>query len=84
MNISDLVEQSLQQTEEYRSKFKNDFINKKNSKKSLNQIETKDFIQFPQKPNIPPELIGKLNENNFNSLIINSNIDKSDRLFHFN
>jgi hypothetical protein len=83
LNIFDLIEQSLKQIDQYREKIKNSFIDKIPNKKSSTQIKTNNLIQFPPKPKIPEELFGKFNQNDLSSFIMNSNIDKSDGLFHF-
>jgi hypothetical protein len=80
LNISNLIEESLKQVDEYRFKIKNSLIEQisNENSKQLNEIKDKNLFKFPQKPNIPIELIGKSNENRLTNLITNSNLNKSD------
>jgi len=81
LNISNLIEESLKQVDEYRFKIKNSLIEQISNEndKQLNEIKDKNLFKFPQKPNIPIELIGKSNENN---LITDSNLNKSDGFYY--
>ena len=68
-------EESLQQTEQYRSKFRvtyNDFQPLNVSSQSK---------EFPSRPTIPVELIGKSHENHSTNILTNSDLNKSDGLF---
>ncbi len=78
VNLSDLIEQSLKQTNEYRSKMKSSLFEKISTKHS-NEINS--LFKFPPKPKIPIELNGKSNENHLKNFISSSNLDKSDGLF---
>jgi hypothetical protein len=84
-NISHLIEESLKQIDEYRSKIKNSLFEKLSNEnsKELNEIKDKNLIKFPQRPNIPIELIGKSNEHHLTNLITNSDLNKSDGSFLF-
>lgn len=84
-NISDLIEKSLKQIDEYRFKIKNSLIEQisNQNSKQLNEIKEKNLFKFTERANIPIELIGKFNENDLTNLIKNSNLKKSDGLDFF-
>lgn len=67
-------EESLQLTEQYRLKFENSRVSYENFQAS-NPTQT---IQFPSRPTIPKELIGKSHENHPTNFLTNSNLNKSD------
>ncbi|CAF4385010.1 unnamed protein product, partial [Adineta steineri] len=79
-NLSNLIEKSLKQIDEYRLKFEKSLVEQNSIKHS---IENNSLLKFPQKPKIPNELIGKLNENNLENFIFNSNLNKTDGFFIF-
>jgi len=78
LNISNLIEESLKQVDEYRFKIKNSLIKQISNEnfKQLNEIKDKNLFKFPPKPNIPIVLIEKSNENRLTNLITNSNLNK--------
>ena len=86
LNVSDIIEQSLKQIDEYRLKIKSSLLEKLTNKPSNqlnenNQIKTNTLINLPQRPKTPIELIGKTNESDLINLLKNSNIDKIDGNF---
>lgn len=71
INFSKLIEESLKEIDQYKYKF--NIISNNN----INQIKQYHSIEFPDKPNIPLELNGKINQNHS---IIQSNINQNHGL----
>lgn len=74
--MNSLMEESLQLTEQYRAKFENSRVMYENFK-PLNSTQS---VQFPSRPAIPIELIGKSLKNHSNDILTNSDLNKSDGL----
>ena len=83
INLENLMEESMKQTDQYRLKFENSLIKQisNDNLKQFNPMKTNQLVQFPSRPKTPIELIGKSNENHLTNLITNSEINKSDGLF---
>ena len=75
--VNSLMDESLQLTEQYRAKFENSRVTYENFK-PLNFTQS---VQFPSRPPIPIELIGKSLENHSNDILNNFDLNKSDGLY---